>query len=157
MCRYLPGNLSEPNNLQGSEACVAANYTQTKLAQDIQAASVTFNGTGAVSGAWAWADSGCKAPAASICKLLPPLAAPRFSPASSNATFQLLLGSFNFSSAQAACNDVGGHLASWGSQREQVGTMGLIAAVTMLARCYMLSWIGTLRPCCDLAALALSA
>ena len=55
--RYLPGNISEPNNLQGSENCAAANYTQNKMAQDIQTASNTFNGTGALSNAWAWADA----------------------------------------------------------------------------------------------------
>jgi hypothetical protein len=126
-CRsYLPGNISEPNNIFGSESCAVANYTETRLAQQIQATLPTFNGTGAVSSAWAWADAGCQEEAVSVCRALPELAAaPVYTPASSNASFQLLLGAFDWATAQGACNFMGGHLASWSSQREQVGGGGV--------------------------------
>jgi hypothetical protein len=55
----------------------------------------------------------------SICRLLPPVVTPRYRTASTNASFQLILGNFSYAAAEAACNDAGGHLASWSSQQEQ--------------------------------------
>jgi hypothetical protein len=64
----------------------------------------------------------------SICRLLPPVVAPRYRAASSNATFQLVLGSFSHAAAEAACNDAGGHLTSWSSQQEQFEVKRLTGA-----------------------------
>jgi hypothetical protein len=55
----------------------------------------------------------------SICRLLPPVVTSRYRTASTNATFQLILGNFSYTTAESACNSAGGHLTSWSSQQEQ--------------------------------------
>jgi hypothetical protein len=95
----------EPNNKSGSEYCLAANYTQ---------------GYGVPYG-WTYTDLKCASMLVPLCKIR---AAGSSAPVyyKSNATmstFALAMSLVNQSAAEAACNKLGGHLASFATEAEQ--------------------------------------
>ena len=95
------GMFQEPNNLTGSEHCVAANYTQ----------SYTF--------VYGWSDTRCGLELPFICKMPPP-AMYVYVSNTTNSTYLLNTTMVNMITAQRSCNANGGHLVPYQSLEEQV-------------------------------------
>lgn len=96
------GAIREPNNLTGSEMCVAANFSQ----------SYTF--------VYGWSDASCALQLPAMCKIPAPDMYVYVSNAS-NATYLLNTTFTNQVAAQRSCNANGGHLVAYTSIEEQVG------------------------------------
>jgi hypothetical protein len=95
----------EPNNKFGSEYCLAANYSQ---------------GYGTPFG-WAYTDLQCSSMLVPLCKIRPAGGVPLiyYKSNATLSTFALASDVVNASVAEAACSELGGHLATYASEAEQ--------------------------------------
>ena len=98
-----PANrVKEPNNAEYPELCATANYSEA-FGKPM---------------AWGWADTNCSVLAPFICRR------PGFDGyiynSTTGGTFLFNVSYQGFASAEQACKDNGGHLASYKSEAEQV-------------------------------------
>ena len=95
----------EPNNKFGDEYCLAANYTQ---------------GYGMPFG-WGYMDSQCNRTHVPLCKIRPAGSQPlvSYKTQATGSTYVLAIRDVNQSTAEAACNKMGAHLATFASEEEQ--------------------------------------
>jgi hypothetical protein len=95
----------EPNNKFGGEFCLAANYSQ---------------GYGVPFG-WAYTDLRCNSTLVPLCKIRPAGSVPLvfYKSNATLSTFALASDLVNASVAEAACNKLGAHLATFASEAEQ--------------------------------------
>ena len=121
----------EPNNKFGSEYCLSANYTQ---------------GYGVPFG-WGFADLHCNKTLAPLCKIRPAGGSPLayYTSAATNSTFAFSTSLVSQSVAQAECNKLGGHLASFDSEAEQYEVEQVGSQRPACARRHPLPCLGTSR------------
>ena len=134
-----PGFILEPNNLVPPENCAGSNLTM---------GIVKFDKTFGVDEVGGWADQPCQAKHPYICELSPQRSSPFYTAKSTGSVFSFHPEQLSQSQAEAACNELSGHLASYADIFEQVRRL---AEVSVWPCC-----LATLRHCHDACLLSVS-
>jgi hypothetical protein len=131
---YQPGFILEPNNMLAPEFCGGSNLTMGTVRVD---RTYMFDGLGG------WADRPCGEKHPYICEVQPVQGAAMYTSPTTGNTFSFNAHPKNQSDAEYACNEAGGHLASYADVFEQAEVEKYFADEGVLMAAYHKAyWLG---------------